>query len=233
MGCLPRSSWATAISLGTGKTVSGSVTYGQYARGIDLAASEPYFLGTRVAAGIELYGRQNSTSPYQSYGSDIYGATLQFGTPITEQLGVQYRYSLYSQNVTLDPTSLAAAPSLPIREAALAGPQWVSAVGSTVNYNTLDNTKSPTSGFNSQLKQDLAGLGGDVRFLRTTEDLRYYHPINDDVVSLVRAQGGYHHRLGRPAGTATQQLLRRPDHGAGICAQRFWPARPHARQHHG
>jgi len=30
-----------------------------------------------------------------------------------------------------------------------------------------------------------------VKFLRTTVDVRYYHPINDDVVSLVRAQGGY------------------------------------------
>jgi len=177
--------------LGWGKAVSASVTYGQYARGIDLSASEPYFLGSRVSAGIELYGRQNQASPYQSYGSDIYGATMQFGTPLTEQIGVQYRYSLYNQNVTLDPASLAAAPSLPIQQAALAGPQWVSAVGSTVTYNTLDNTKSPTSGFKSQLTQDLAGLGGDVKFLRTTEDVRYYHPINDDVVSLVRAQGGY------------------------------------------
>jgi outer membrane protein insertion porin family len=167
------------------------VTYGQYARGIDLQASEPYFLGTRVAASIELYGRQNAASPYQSYGSDIYGATLQLGTPITEQLGVQYRYSIYNQDVTLNPASLAGTPSLPIQQAALAGPQWVSAVGSSVNYSTLDNTKSPTSGFNSQLRQDLAGLGGDVRFLRTSEDLRYYRPINDDVVSLVRAQGGY------------------------------------------
>ena len=177
--------------LGGGKAVNASVTYGQYARGFDLSASEPYFLGTRVSAGIELYGRQNVASPYQSYGSDIYGATMQFGTPLTEQIGVQYRYSLYNQNVTLDPTSLVAAPSLPIQQAALAGPQWVSAVGSTVTYNTLDNTKSPTSGFKSQLTQDLAGLGGDVKFLRTTEDLRYYHPINDDLVSLVRAQGGY------------------------------------------
>jgi outer membrane protein insertion porin family len=177
--------------LGGGKAINASVTYGQYARGFDLSASEPYFLGTRVSAGIELYGRQNVASPYQSYGSDIYGATMQFGTPLTEQIGVQYRYSLYNQNVTLDPTSLVAAPSLPIQQAALAGPQWVSAVGSTVTYNTLDNTKSPTSGFKSQLTQDLAGLGGDVKFLRTTEDMRYYHPINDDVVSLVRAQGGY------------------------------------------
>lgn len=177
--------------LGGGQSVSGSVTYGQYARAIDLAASEPYFLGTGVSAGIELYGRQNSASPYQSYGSDIYGGTVQFGTPITEQIGVQYRYSLYNQDITLNPSSLAATPSLPIRQAAAAGPQWVSSVGSTVNYNTLDNARSPTSGFNSQLRQDLAGLGGDVKFLRTSEDVRYYHPINDDVVGLVRGQGGY------------------------------------------
>jgi outer membrane protein insertion porin family len=176
---------------GTGKALSASATYGQYARGFDLAASEPYFLGTRVSAGIDLYYRQNDASPYQSYGNNTYGATVQLGTPLTEQLGVQYRYSIYNQNVTLDPTSLAAAPSLPIQQAALAGPAWVSAVGSTVTYSTLDNNKDPTSGIKSQLSQDLAGLGGDVKFLRTTEDVRYYHPINDDVVSLVRAQGGY------------------------------------------
>jgi outer membrane protein insertion porin family len=177
--------------LGSGKTLSASVSYGQYARGFDLAASEPYFLGTRVSAGIELYDKQTDASSYQSYGSNIYGASVQFGTPLTEQLGMQYRYAIYNQNVTLDPASLAAAPSLPIQQAALAGPAWVSAVGSTATYSTLDNAKSPTSGLKSQLSQDLAGLGGDVKFLRTTEDVRYYHPINDDVVSLVRAQGGY------------------------------------------
>jgi outer membrane protein insertion porin family len=177
--------------LGSGKALSASASYGQYARGFDLSASEPYFLGTRVSAGIDLYYKQSDASPYQSYGSNTYGATVQFGTPLTEQLGVQYRYSIYNQNLTLDPMSLAAAPSLPIQQAALAGPAWVSAVGSTVTYSTLDNIKSPTSGIKSQLSQDLAGLGGDVKLLRTTEDLRYYHPINDDVVSLVRAQGGY------------------------------------------
>ena len=177
--------------LGTGQTVKASVTYGQYAQGVDLSASEPYFLGTRVAAGIDLFARQTDSSSYQSYGTQSYGATLQLGTPITEQIGMQWRYSISRQDVTLDPTSLAATPSLPIQQAALAGPQWVSAVGDTVSYNTLDNSKSPTSGFNSQLKQDLAGLGGDVNFLRTTEDLRYYQALNSDLVGMVRAQGGY------------------------------------------
>lgn len=177
--------------LGSGKALSASATYGQYARGFDLSASEPYFLGTRVSAGINLYDKQSFASSYQSYGSNTYGATVQFGTPLTEQLGVQYRYSIYNQDVTLDPTTLTAAPSLPIQQAALAGPAWVSAIGSTVTYSTLDNNKNPTSGIKSQLSQDLAGLGGDVKFLRTTEDVRYYHALNDDVVGLVRAQGGY------------------------------------------
>ena len=177
--------------LGSGKALNASASYGQYARGLDLSASEPYFLGTRVSAGIDLYYKQSDASSYQSYGSNTYGASVQLGTPLTEQLGVQYRYSIYNQNLTLDPASLTAAPSLPIQQAALAGPAWVSAVGSTVTYSTLDNNKNPTSGIKSQLSQDLAGLGGDVNFLRTTEDVRYYHALNDDVVSLLRAQGGY------------------------------------------
>jgi outer membrane protein insertion porin family len=176
--------------MGTGNTLKASVSYGQYGRAVDLSASEPYFLGSGVSAGIELYGRQSVASSYQSYGSDTYGATMQFGTPLTEQLGVQWRYSIYNQNVTLDPASLTT-PSLPIQQAALAGPAWVSSVGDTVTYSTLDNTKNPTSGMRSQLSQDLAGLGGDVKFLRTTEDVRYYQSLNSDLVGMVRAQGGY------------------------------------------
>jgi len=80
--------------------------------------------------------------------------------------------------------------SLAIQQAATDGAAWVSAVGTTTTYRALDN-KSPTSGIKSQLSQDLAGLGGDVKFLRTTEDVRYYKSLNSDLVGMVRAQGGY------------------------------------------
>jgi outer membrane protein insertion porin family len=177
--------------MGTGQVLKASVSFGQYAQGADFSASDPYFLGSHVSAGVDIFAKQTDSSYYQSYGSDIYGATLQFGTPLNEQVGVQWRYSISRQDVTLDPASLAAAPSLPIQQAALAGPQWVSAVGDTITYNTLDNTKNPTSGIISETKQDLAGLGGDVDFLRTTEDVRYYQSINSDLTGMVRAQGGY------------------------------------------
>jgi outer membrane protein insertion porin family len=175
---------------GTGKNLQSTFSYGQYSRGIDLVASEPYFLGTKVSAGIELFGRQTDITSYQSYGSNTYGAKALFGTPVTEELGVQWRYSIYNQDITLVP-SAGLTPSLAVQQAAAAGPAWVSATGSTATYSTLDNTKSPTSGVRSQLSQDLAGLGGDVKFLRTTEDVRYYHALNSDLVGMVRAQGGY------------------------------------------
>jgi outer membrane protein insertion porin family len=177
--------------MGTGIALRSTFTYGQYGRGIDLSANDPYFFGNGLSAGIDLFAKQIDSSPYQSYGTETYGAMLLLGTPLTEQLGMQWRYSLARQQVTVNPASLAAPPSIAVQQAALAGPQWVSAVGNTATYSTLDNNKAPANGVSSQLRQDLAGLGGDVRFLRTTEDLRYYHQLNDDVVSLARAQGGY------------------------------------------
>jgi len=63
-------------------------------------------------------------------------------------------------------------------------------VGYTLNYNSLDNNRNPTGGFFAELRQDVAGAGGDDRFVRTTGDLRYYHEIYDQIVGLVHLQGG-------------------------------------------
>src|SRR5258706_7279659 len=49
--------------LGAGKAGTASGTHGQYARGIDLSASEPYFLGSRVSAGIENLGKAEHDRP--------------------------------------------------------------------------------------------------------------------------------------------------------------------------
>src|ERR1700757_1148029 len=176
---------------GTGNSVQATASYGQYAQGGDLTITDPDLFGNHVSGGVQLFGRVATSSPYQSYGSETYGANLSVGTPITEQTSVLWRYSLYDQKVTLGSNASGAIVSLPIQQAAAAGRQLVSAAGDTVTYSTLDNTKTPTSGINSQLRQDIAGLGGDVKFLRTTEDVRYYHSINGDLVAMVRGQGGY------------------------------------------
>ena len=207
---------------GTGDIVQTTFSYGQYARGIDLSATDPSFFGNRISAGIDLFGKQSVANSYQSYGIDTYGTTFQIGTPLNEQTNVQWRYSIYNQNVTLDPT-LATIASLPIRQAAAAGSQWVSAVGDTVTYSTLDNTKSPTNGINSQLRQDLAGLGGDVKFLRTSEDARYYQSLGNDLVGMVRGQGGYITGWGGQQVPLTNSFFGGPSMVRGFAPNGFGP----------
>jgi outer membrane protein insertion porin family len=80
--------------------------------------------------------------------------------------------------------------SLALKQAAAQGAQLTSLVGFSLVYNTLDNNKNPTTGAIVTYKQDVAGAGGDSKFLRETFDARYYYPITDDFVGFVRGQAG-------------------------------------------
>jgi outer membrane protein insertion porin family len=80
--------------------------------------------------------------------------------------------------------------SLPVRRELQSGSAVTSALGYTLNYNTLDNNKNPTAGLLVDFKQDFAGVGGDVKYLKTAADIKYYAPLVADIVGLVRLQGG-------------------------------------------
>jgi outer membrane protein insertion porin family len=177
--------------LGNGETAKVALTYGQYTRSLDLGFVEPDVFDTRVSLGADLYGRQSAQSSYQSYGSTTYGLGLTAGLPLSEAVSAQLRYSIYNQNVTVDPGAVSGTVSLPIQQAAAAGPAWVSMIGYTLGYDTLDDRRNPTDGIHAELKQDMAGLGGDVNFVKTSENVRAYQPIIGDIVGMARVQSGY------------------------------------------
>lgn len=80
--------------------------------------------------------------------------------------------------------------SLAVRKELAAGPVNVSMLGYTLSYNTLDNNKMPTSGLFAELRQDFAGVGGDVNFIRTQVEARTYYEVISDVVSVFKVQAG-------------------------------------------
>ena len=81
--------------------------------------------------------------------------------------------------------------SLAVRKELAQGAVFTSLIGYTLNYNTLDNIRNPTSGLNVDFKQDGAGVGGDVKYLRSVLDTRAYYEVYSDVVALLHLQGGY------------------------------------------
>ncbi|MDB5620124.1 outer membrane protein assembly factor BamA [Tardiphaga sp.] len=87
--------------------------------------------------------------------------------------------------------------SLPVRKELAGGATITSLVGYTLNYNTLDNNKNPTDGLFIEWKQDYAGVGGDVNYLKSTIDAKYYTPLVADIVGLLRVQGGMLNTVGK------------------------------------
>lgn len=86
--------------------------------------------------------------------------------------------------------------SLPVRKELANGKTLTSALGYTLTYNTLDNNKNPTDGLLVDFRQDFAGVGGDVTYLKSVVDAKYYAPLVSDIVGLVRVQGGMLNKMG-------------------------------------
>ena len=86
--------------------------------------------------------------------------------------------------------------SLPIRKELASGSTLTSAIGYSLNYNTLDNNKNPTDGLLVDWRQDFAGVGGDVTYLKSQIDAKYYSPLVSDIVGLIHLQGGMLNQIG-------------------------------------
>jgi outer membrane protein insertion porin family len=201
--------------LGRGQLARATIMWGQRARGFELSYIEPYFLGYRMSAGGSIFARRTLASSYYSYDSESIGTNLMLGFALTEEFGLQMRYSIYRQKITLpdalnncisspaapvnggpgvtstDPCFSDGEASLAVRRELAQGAVLTSLVGYSVAYNTLDNNKNPTSGVYAEFKQDLAGVGGDVKFVRSTAEARLYHEVFNDVVGVLRVQGGH------------------------------------------
>jgi outer membrane protein insertion porin family len=234
-GWLAELSVAERNLLGQGQFARFAVQYGQYSRGFEISFAEPYFMGTRLGVGLDLYAKQTLATNYISYNSQTIGIGTRAGFALSEELSFQARYNIYGQKITLpvafndcqfSPNALinnpvpgvngvgASAPagvspiseslrtvgsncyangesSLAVRKELAAGAVLVSMLGYTVAYNTLDNNKSPTAGLYAEFKQDFAGVGGDVNFIRTTADSRSYYEVFSDVVAVLHLQGGH------------------------------------------
>jgi outer membrane protein insertion porin family len=206
--------------MGRGQYTRLAVTAGQYTRGVTFSFTEPYLLGQRLAAGFDLFAKQNEVNSFSFYQDTKIGGTFRLGVPITDEITFSPRYSIYSDYVSIPnngnepfndcqfpiqgitPGTFGTFPPsafnscLSNGEASLAlkqerGTTVTSLPGFTLSFNNLDNIRNPTTGLFAEVREDVAGAGGSEHYARTGVDFRAYRPIWDQVVGLVHLQGGY------------------------------------------
>lgn len=185
--------------LGRGQFIKLSAGGGKNSRDYSLSFTEPYFLGRRIAAGFDIY---KSTREYDNnYDSDTTGATIRFGLPITDSITTQLAYNISQEKYTVDdgcnPTDVDPSGTCNISTAILDGiaqSPWIkSSVSLGLVYNTIDDMKNPHEGIYANTTLEVAGLGGDAKFVKITGRGSIYQTLSEqyDLVGLISGGAGH------------------------------------------
>jgi len=151
---------------------------------IDIRFTEPRFLDRNLAAGFDLFRVNSDFISEASFQTESTGASLRLGFPVTAQTNLQLRYTLRNDNVRV----FTSASSALLNQA---GERTTSVVGYTFAWSRLNDPIEPTRGFRLTMNQDLAGVGGDVRYVRTELQADFYRGIAPGWTASLSLDGGF------------------------------------------
>ena len=188
--------------LGKGQQASASVNWSSYAKSVELGWADPYFLDKPIGFGLQLYRRDLNSFNYlqdgtrnTTYSQISTGGGLRLGFPITEYWNFGTRYNLVKDKITLDKASFYTNGVCdPVKAGQYlcdeVGNRLTSSLGYSVLFSNTDAIR-PTRGQQFSLSQDFAGLGGDVRYIRTQANVTKYKSIGGGWVASLHGEGGY------------------------------------------
>lgn len=165
-------------------------------REIDLRFTEPRFLGRNLAAGIELFDVTIDFLDETGFRQSRTGGQISLGFPLTENTSLTARYSLRTENIEIPGINCAAVLANPIQSqqnnlCQQEGKRLSSIGGLTFAWDRRNDPITPTRGFDVRFNQDFAGIGGEVKYLRSDLQANFYRGIIKDVIASGKLYGGY------------------------------------------
>jgi outer membrane protein insertion porin family len=151
---------------------------------IDLSFTEPRFLDRDLAAGFDVFRTSRDNQDESSYDEERTGFGLRLGYPLADALRQTLTYNI-SQTTVSDVDSTA---SRVIRDQV--GTRIKSSVGQKLVFDQRDSKLFPTEGYLLSISHEVAGLGGDLRFLRSIIEGTYYYPVSEGWVFSLTGEAG-------------------------------------------
>ena len=175
--------------LGRGQDLNLTLSVSSRRQDIDLSFTEPYFLNRDIAAGFDLFNRQRDQEN-TSFDRNSTGFTLRAGYPFAERLRHAVRYTLRSDKI--EDVSSSASRFIQDQK----GTRLTSSIGQTVTYDLRDDRFFPTEGYLVRVSQDLAGLGGDVHYIRHILKYAYHKRLWGEWIGELSIDEGHIFGLG-------------------------------------
>ena len=157
--------------LGTGIDARINGVLAQRRSQLDLSVTDPSFLDRNLAVGADVFYINRDLRSYSGYQERRYGFALRAGYEYNEFLRQSFSYTLSQRNIF----SVVDNVSRYISEQQ--GETLLSQVGQTLTYDRRDSRLDPRTGYLVRIGTDVAGLGGDVSYVRGRVDGSYYIPF--------------------------------------------------------
>lgn len=176
---------------GRGQNVVARVEWGSLRQQIDFRFTEPKFLGRDLRAGFDLFHSRYDLSEFSSYDYRSTGGGLRLSYPLNPYTLLSTRYFLKSDEIIV-PNNFCTTGG---GGAAALCDQIGSFLNSSAGYTLLVDRRNdpvrPTRGWTGSIRQDFAGIGGDVNYVKTEADVSAYWGITPEWVVTASASTGY------------------------------------------
>ncbi|MDR2902702.1 MAG: outer membrane protein assembly factor BamA [Lactobacillales bacterium] len=170
--------------LGTGNIASINALIAQKETQYTMGLTNPYFMDKRLSAGFDLFHTTRDNKDYSSYSYKTTGGLVRLGWNYTDHLGQSLKYTLKQDDID----DIDSDASVYIKEQK--GKNTVSMIGQELFYDRRDSRINPTQGYYLSFGTDLAGIGGDTKFVRFDLMGIKYFPVTDDVIFSLRGDVG-------------------------------------------
>ena len=184
-GALFRAGIAENNFQGKGQKLSADVAVSQRTSEYDLSFTEPYFMGRRLSAGIDLFRTEEDYQDEGSYDSESTGGRLRLGWNYTDDFAQYLRYTLKEDKIS----NVDRNASIYIKEEE--GRYSNSSIGQTMVYDKRDSAINPKEGYYLSFGNDVAGLGGDEKYLKFDGKAYKYFTLADYYTFKLFINGGY------------------------------------------
>ena len=170
---------------GRGQQLGFDIGVSQRAQDYNISFTEPYFLGRPLSAGVDLFHVSEDYQDEGSYDSQSTGGRLRLGWDYTDDLSQYLRYTLREDKI--DHVDDDASIYIKNEEGSYVG----SIIGQTLVYDKRDSAINPKEGYYLSFGNDVAGAGGDEKFLKFDAKAYKYFTFADYYTLKLFANGGY------------------------------------------
>jgi len=176
---------------GRGQNVVARAEWGSLRQQLDFRFTEPRFLGRDVGAGFDMFHSRYDFQEESSFDYRSTGAGLRLSFPINGYTRLSTRYFIKDDEIIV-PSGYCDTNGVGSRALCeQVGASLNSSVGYTLQIDRRNDPIRATRGWAGSVRQDFAGVGGDVNYVKTEVEASTYYGITPNWIVSLNGQVGY------------------------------------------